>query len=400
MLGLAALSRRPWSSFLELFGVPKEALEQIGGLATQWERFAAVDQTAAALAEIGWPYFEMTPMDEAAEAAELIRAGKLDEADELLVASWNDRGALALRFSVQEIGKLYELPGLVRQPPQRPDIGHQRAILIREAWDCHVAGQYAAAINLTLAQIDGVCRDFEQQLFFSRKRNTTEPRANLTDDITLAGHPEALMAVAQMMTESCNTTEISGRFLRHGIMHGRELGYGTLRNSTLALATLRMLIVRVRPVADRLLAEAAQVWREQIRGSTERDQYGHRLDTEGFVEAKRCLDFISIWQHRHYEDHGRYGNSLDEIAGGRPLYDKFGHGQTRCTEDGQRYWAWASATTEAPYYFGLSCRDGEKFDWRYAGDTPPARPVATADEHEPGVGGWYGVRDGPGSPDY
>lgn len=342
----------------------------------------------------------MTPFDAATAAAELIRAGKLEEADEMLVASWNDGGALPLRFSVQEVQRLYELPRLIRQPPNRPDIGHQRALLIREAWDCHVAGQYAATVNLALAQIDGITQDFEQQLFFSRQRNTTEPRADLTDEITLAGHPEALRATARMMTEPCKTTEVTGRLLRHGIMHGRELGYGTLRNSTLALVVLRMVIVRMQLAADTILAMEAHEWREQIRGSTERDEFGHRLDTEGFAEAQRCLWFISIWQHGHYDEHGRYGDSVDDIAMGRPLHDVFGHGQTRCTDDGQRFWAWAAATTEAPYYFGLSCRDGERFDWRYAGDTPPAGPVATADQHEPGTGDWYGVRDGPGSPDY
>jgi len=151
--GLAALTRRPWSSFLQLFGVPREALDQVGDLAQQWARFAAVDETAAALARLGWPFFEMTPFDAATAAAELIRAGQVDEADAMLVASWNDGGALPLRFSVQEVQKLYELPGLIRQPPGRRNIGHQRAVLIREAWDCHIAGQYAAAINLALAQV-------------------------------------------------------------------------------------------------------------------------------------------------------------------------------------------------------------------------------------------------------
>jgi hypothetical protein len=424
--GLDSLGRRPWSTFLELLDVPRSAVEQLAGLPAQWARCEAVDDTASALASIGWPFFEMTPMDEAERAADLVRAGRLEEADDLLVESWNDGDALALRFSVQEVGKLYHLPGLERQPADRPDIGHQRALLIRQAWDCHVAGQYAAAITLTLAQFDGITRDIADQLFFSRQRNSTEPRADLTDEITLAGHPEALLAMARMMTEPCNTTEVSGRLLRHGIMHGRELGYGTLRNSTLALVTLRMLIVRMQPVADKLLAEEAQALRDQHRGSTARDSNGRRHDTEGFAEAKRRLWYLGIWQRKHYEEYGRYGDSLQAAAMGRPpLLDSFGNSHTRCTDDGQRYWAWTKVNPadadagpggedgdahgeeggtvdglSAPYYFGISSRDGERLDWRYAGDAAPEGPVAPADQHEPGDSGWYGELELGGSPDW
>jgi hypothetical protein len=60
------------------------------------------------------------------------------------------------------------------------------------------------------------------------------------------------------MAAGCPTTEVSGRLLRHGIVHGRELAYGTRANSTKAFAALLALIVWAQPIARNRLERQRQ----------------------------------------------------------------------------------------------------------------------------------------------
>jgi hypothetical protein len=159
--------------------------------------------------------------------------------------------------------------------------------------------------------------------FFSRDRRTGEPRADVSDETTLAGHPQALLALAKLMTERCDQTETRGRLLRHGIMHGRELGYGTRRNSTQALATLLAVITWAQPIARARLDEAAAAREARYAGSDERDERGRRLDRRGFAQAKDSSSTLGQFQERFYERHGRYAASVDEIDPDGVLRDMF-----------------------------------------------------------------------------
>lgn len=309
-----------------------------------------------------------------------MEAGDTDAADELLIKSWNETDATLLRMSVQRVQGLYRVAAAEYVEPDVPNVGHERAMLIHEAVENHREERYASAISLVLPRIDGIVADFSEGgvSFFSRDRRTREPRADVTDEATLAGHPEALLTLARILPTACPTTEVSGRLVRHGIVHGRELGYGTLRNSTQALVTLLAVITWAQPIARAWLQEQAAEREARHASSTERDEYGRRLDRRGFRQAKDSLTALRNLQDRFYEAHGRCVGWVDEIDPQRVLRDMFPGAHTRCSEDAQTYWAWAE--TPANYVFAVSGKSGERGRWEYAGEDVPVGGVGSDED--------------------
>jgi len=51
-----------------------------------------------------------------------------------------------------------------------------RASLFKEAFEAHRDGRFASAINLFLAQTDGICSELLGVMFFSVQRGTSDPR--------------------------------------------------------------------------------------------------------------------------------------------------------------------------------------------------------------------------------
>ena len=165
--------------------------------------------------------------------------------------------------------------------------------------------------------------------------------------------------------------------MRHGIMHGRELGYGTRRNSTQALATLLAVIVWAQPIA-RARIDAANSEREAAHAGThDRDLHGRRLWRAGFVEAKRGLQALADYQASFHHQHGRYAASVDEIDPDRLLREDFPNAATAAAPDRQTDRAWAHTGSE--YVFGLAGTAGDAIRWSYAGiKVPDAGPAATS----------------------
>lgn len=394
--GLRGLAGPPWAGFLRALGVNDELLAEARSLLDGHDaRFARLDVDTEVLAAHGWLLFELSPDAAYRDAAALIRDGRVEEAEQLIVDAWNASDCSLLRLAVHRVDGLYfDVAAEYDTDPDGLEVGHSRAALIREALECHRATNYAAAVTLALAQIDGIVADFSDggHSFFARDRATHEPRANLTDDTTLAGHPGALLALARMLTEKCHRTETSGRLLRHGIMHGRELGYGSLRNSTQALATLLAVIVWAQPIA-RARIDAADAAREAAHaGTDDRDQHGRRLSRAGFVEAKFALEALADYQDSFHDQHGRYARSIEELDPTELLLrDEFPDAGTAAATDGQRYWAWLP--TGSDYVFGLAGAGGEAIRWRYAGRRFPAGGPG-------GDAGWRHPVDDPAHPDW
>ena len=115
----------------------------------------------------------------------------------------------------------------------------QRRPLLELALEDHKAGRYHASVPVLLAQIDGIVFDLTRTSFYIRgtkKKQTMHLRANETT----VGDPTGLPALAQLLSESRSETRdlpISLPF-RHGILHGRDLGYATHRVSTKAFGVL------------------------------------------------------------------------------------------------------------------------------------------------------------------
>jgi hypothetical protein len=180
------------------------------------------------------------------------------------------------------------------------------------------------------------------------------------------------------MTAKCATTEVDGRLLRHGILHGRELGYGTLRNSTQALATLLAIITWAQPIARERLDTAAAERAARWAGSRGHDSRGRRLDRRGFREAKNSCTVLGNLQESFYERHGHYAGAVDQIDPDGVLMDMFPGALTSASADRQTYMVWSA--TPAEYVFAVSGRNGEHGRWEYAGERPPDGGVGSDDD--------------------
>jgi hypothetical protein len=391
---LEALASSPLRGFLRLLGVKAE-LEEITTLGARTHAmFADLERAAEVLSPLGWLVFEYSPAETYARAADLVEEGNADEAEALIVEDWNEQDALKLRWSVHRVQNLYRdaAPDSEFDDEKLAAIGHERARLIDEAIESHRAEHYAAAISIALAQMDGIVADFspEGAVLFSRDRHTGDPRATVTDEVTLAGHPAGLRALARMLTQRCDTTELSSRLLRHGIAHGRELRFDTLTNSTKALAALLGVITWAQPIANTRLAAAAAEHEQRYAGSTERDAHGRRLDRRGFTEAKSALLMAGNFQRIYHERHGRYAESREELLREIPIPDDIKGIETRRSEDGQTYWAWA---VPSGYVLAVGGSGGGVLQWQYAGETIPNGGPGCADD-------WRDPSSDPAHPDW
>jgi hypothetical protein len=112
-----------------------------------------------------------------------------------------------------------------------------RKKIIKLALEDHKAERYHASVPVILAQIDGIVFDLANKSFYqSRESNTSHLVANET----VVGDTDGLPALALLLSKGRNSTTDSPISLpfRHGILHGRDLGYATRVVSTKALATL------------------------------------------------------------------------------------------------------------------------------------------------------------------
>jgi hypothetical protein len=332
---------------------------QVKGLVAQYERLTTEpDRIAAALAPLGWIFFESAPFEEYALAATLIEQGHVAEADELLVKKWNDDEML-LKWPV------HRLVGLYGGEEERIAIREARQRLLSKALELHRGGEYAAAIPIVLAQIDGVFIDFTSK----PAKEFFDPRnPHLVDEVTLAGHPLGLQALSKLMSQTVKTTTTGDTLSRHGILHGRVLGYDTVENATKVWTALLAVNDALKPRADEL-NERLRLEREaRFAGSKELDEEGRRLDRRGFDAAKKLLFDISAYQYGVYQKRQRYAAGRDELDPSGNLLGAHEF-ELRTSDDAQEYWAWV--VTPTGVVFGMAGRGGDHPVWQYQGEEPP-----------------------------
>lgn len=364
MRGLEQLASPPFSWALRLMGVPSDAIHEARELPKQLQaHLEKAPRVAELLAPRGWILFGDAPIDEYMRAVELLEAGHAEEADQLVEDAWNDSDGIRLSWAHHRIASIY------RQTSAHRDIGFARQQLVFEAVTLHKEGRYAAAIPMVLAQIEGIVIDItgdRPKLFFTRKRLPT----HLIDEITLAGHPAGLMALSQLMSVSVNETTIGEPtdLFRNGVLHGRTLGYGTRRLSTMALVALMATIEWARPQADEALAEQEAEIRQRYGGTRERDDEGRLYDREGFGQTKQYLWYAKGQQQRRHEETGRYAVSRRDLDPSGAIFDD-SNIIINASDDGQSWTAWLAAPTG--YVFGLAQVHDEPFWWEYCGWSPP-----------------------------
>lgn len=360
-IGMRALSWGPVGALLKQAGLfDDETLKFARSAHTQYDELTqGPSEIAEALAPLGWIAFDGAPVEEYREAACLATSGDADGAEDLLTTTWNDgarlRSALARRRN------------LYGGDDDADAIDHHRVSLMLEALESHEEKRYASAIALILTQIDGIVYDMtgeDAKSFFAARKKAT----HLQDEETIAGHPAGLAVLAGLFTRDRRTTTVEGQLIRHGIVHGRELAYGTLRNSTKALVALLAVLEWAKPIATKQNEQRNRAREDRYAGSEERDDYGRRLDRRGFDDVQSTLQRLEGWQLGHWKRRGRYAMKLEELDPDRKYLTAKGLA-LRADPDKEVYIAWAP--TPPGIVFGIAGRKGETIPWRYVGETSP-----------------------------
>ena len=349
----------------------------LGGRDVDLDTATAIDQQIQALVSgmarsialftpLGWAPTKVAPVPVYEEALSIYdRSGSADMAEQVLVDGWNADGGLALQ--------LRRMLNLGSGDEEWTRIFRGRYDLVQKALGHHCNGAYEASVPIVLAQADGIVLDLTDKKLFI----TGKPK-HLVDSETLAGLPEGLRLLAPLLAESQGQATTSGSLRRHGIQHGRELGYGTLINSTKCFVLLLAVMDWAEIPVQRLVEKRRTERETKYSGSTERDDQGRWLDRRGFARAKRALEWLSLVQAGRLRQHGRYETDLVTLPPEHGDWSRLEQAKLtmRVPGDGQSYVAVRKVDGQ-DYWFGLGERSGVG-RWLFAGECEP--PMDVADE--------------------
>lgn len=289
----------------------------------------------------------------------------LDRVEKAFLIHWNKESLFRLALQrVKTIGSGWEpLNGLSRR----------RWILLSTAMDHHFKREYVASVPIVLAQIDGLVQDVteNQSRFFSK----ADQRTSFEDISTVAGMKEGLSTLRCLFSEDQKQTASSGSLSRHGIMHGRELGYDNEINSTKVFTLLFAVVEWAQPVSQRLVkrykAEEEQRW----MGSNAIDESGRRRDQREFIVTRETLREVYFGQHNALRQHSLYLSDLQQVLRLGTPYPriKFLDDKSRIhlsvDDEKSSWWAWTA--TISGFCFGIAATREEPEQWYYAGEAPP-----------------------------
>lgn len=184
------------------------------------ERVELPDRFNNLLGPCGWATFEDMDVAAAREAVLLAEAGDLEGAEGVLVRHFD---AETLREGVERLCEAI------------PEFKVRGSLLLAAVTD-HREGRYHASVLVALAQLDGIAYDLTGHAFSGR----TKKADHLVVRDSISGHPSGLAALAGVMSRQRGQTTASATDVpyRHGVMHGRDLGYANERVSAKSLAAL------------------------------------------------------------------------------------------------------------------------------------------------------------------
>lgn len=205
-----------------LFGrpIPQDILKALEGVAEQRvlaeKLIHAPDEFNELFAARGWIVFETLDFELVEKTLALGREEKWDEAEALLVAHYDEEN---LSFQLRRLQWLKAFgPRMELLTLAKNDYLHER---------------YHASILVVLTLIDGVANEVGDVGFFARD-------ADLTAWNSISAHPKGLVELQRVMTKSRTktTSELLTVPFRHGILHGRDLGYANKIVASKCWATL------------------------------------------------------------------------------------------------------------------------------------------------------------------
>ncbi|MDV6271519.1 hypothetical protein [Rhodococcus globerulus] len=188
------------------------------------------------------------------------------ELDEAIADVWNTENVTWLKHAATPIRRWSNSHYPFKQ------LLWDRVRLIEKAIEHHFNGAYEASIPIILAQIDGLNCDLTGQSFFSKGN-----RDPYLDDETIAGM-EANLPVVRALSEDVRPTGDYGKLSRHGVLHGRDLGYATRVNSTKTIVLIAALGEYLPKVANDAGAQLRREHVDNVGGSGELDELGRFVD--------------------------------------------------------------------------------------------------------------------------
>lgn len=223
---------RYFRPFLWLFGKKgREAsvaigksLKQMPELEDQLERLRETpDGFNAHFRERGWIASDDMNLDAMVRAVEIAESEGVEKGEAYLLEY----------YGIEELGRWLKIFCFIPFMEPRKD-------LLMAAFEDHKAGRYHASVPVVLAQVDGITHDLVNQTFYRRGRKRT-----LQATETIVGDPEGLAALSDLVSVSRSSTtgDQIGIPYRHGILHGRDLGYANRLVSTKSFA----LLIALRP---------------------------------------------------------------------------------------------------------------------------------------------------------
>ncbi|MCP3877277.1 MAG: hypothetical protein GY701_02615 [Sulfitobacter sp.] len=328
------------------------------GLASVSQMSSLPDRVLVALTPLGWASFGGMPTSFYEQAVERAESGDTNAAERILVEGWNEGDRLETMTN-----RVRAFPILGAEDwAENLQLRHA---LLKKALVHHRNGSYEASVPIVLAQIDGLMFDLAGRGWFWGK---TPP---LEDDRTLAGHPDSVAAVRNFLHNGNKRTVASGSVGRHGVVHGTELAYDTLLNSTKVFVALFAFIeVAQQRAHEKSQAEAAARV-EQHAGTGDVDDDGRQLDRREFDETKMSLMWIASAQERAIEERGEPKPTISADVESR-IIERLGAGHAIEMEVDQSSGRWAAwRRTVSGWVLGVGGRPGDNAASFYDGPEPP-----------------------------
>jgi hypothetical protein len=373
--GFDAITSLPGAKrLLRSRGVDVDALT---GARTDLERSQhVVAQAIRVFAPLGWAPSGAMPLNAYAEALTALSTDGEEAAEQVLVEAWDNQHRL--KRPIQQIGSL-------GQPEEDyHDLFWRRSRLLDKAYDHHAAGAYEASVPIVLAQIEGFVADVTGgKLFFSGR---PDKAADVIDATAIATLHEAMPVVRKYFSGQMFETGSDGSLSRHGILHGRELGYATRINSVKAFVLLQALVEwaqpRVQAEVQRRKVEREAAW----AGADAVDERGRRRDDREFIATRLALRYLHNAHMGWHNQRHRYRDDLLPVVESRFIKDGLPANHDvvmHVSDDGQSWWAWRR--TISGWCLGIGAVGPSPSQWFYDAPTPPA---AGPDEDPEAWGGY------------
>jgi hypothetical protein len=293
---------------LKLLGVSTEQIEVALAEVDIWEKKVALlaalpDHFNRLFAERGWIAYDLFNVDLAQAAVEKAEAGDIDGAETDLVEYYNEEHILWHLRTMQAVEAF------------RP-----RLSLVDKALDDYLQGRYHACVPVVLIQLDGLVNDFGNYGFFTEG-------ADLEAWDSIAAHSTGLEALAKVLgkTRRKLTTETLSVPYRHGILHGRDLGYDNKMVAAKAWAALFAVREWAYKVEQKEVKappeQPSSIWRDIFRTLQDNAklqsqlkewhprslQVGLDISASGEPEAyehggpeQKLVEYLTHWRKRNY----------------------------------------------------------------------------------------------------